>query len=423
VSTTKGARIEGRVRDIVQSGEAVLESEQGVVFVRGALRGERVLVSLDPKAKKPLRGRVLSVLEAAPERVTPVCPHVHRCGGCPLMHATLAEQRALKLGFLAGALKKAGAPEELALQQTLASDVLAYRRRARLAVKGGRVPLLGYRRDRSHDLIDVDSCSVLHPVLAKALTALRVRLLPHVSGEGELSMALGKSAGLVLVLRLKDVQLPALYTACSGLITDGVCEGVALFAAGASMPASFGDATEWSVGSDGEPLEGALGGFSQAHAEVNQALVARVVELCAPAEQKVLELFAGHGNFSVALAGSAAQYTAVEHDRGAVASLRRNLERRGLSAKVVEGDALSYAIASGLDVALLDPPRAGAHGLLARLAQKKLKRIVYVACDPQTLARDLTEVLGAGYRISWAEAFEMFPQTADLESVVCLERG
>jgi 23S rRNA (uracil1939-C5)-methyltransferase len=91
---------------------------------------------------------------------------------------------------------------------------------------------------------------------------------------------------------------------------------------------------------------------------------------------------------------------------------------------VVEGDALSYAIpGGGLDVALLDPPRAGAAGLLTRLAQRKVRRIVYVSCDPQTLARDLSEALSAGYRIQSVDAFEMFPQTADLESVVCLERA
>jgi 23S rRNA (uracil1939-C5)-methyltransferase len=423
VSGSKGARVEGRVRDIVQSGEAVLESEQGAVFVRGALRGERVVVSLDAKAKRPLRGRLVTVLEPAPERVAPICPHVERCGGCPLMHASLAEQRALRLGFLASALKKAGVPAEFELKHTLADQVLGYRRRARLAVKGGRAPLLGYRRERSHDLVDVDSCSVLHPALSEALAHLRADVAPHVAGEGELSLALGQRGGPVLVARLQDAQAPALYAACERAHTQGHFEGIALYAAGASMPASFGDAREWSLGSDGQPLEGTLGGFSQAHAEVNRALVARVHALCAPAGLKLLELFAGHGNFTVALAGEAREYAAIEQDRHAVAALRRNLELRALKAKLVEGDALHCAIPNNLDVALLDPPRAGAPGVLARLGQKKVKRIVYVSCDPQTLARDLGELLPQGYRLRWAEAFEMFPQTADLECVVCLERA
>jgi 23S rRNA (uracil1939-C5)-methyltransferase len=426
VSGNKGARLAGRVRDIVQSGEAVLESEQGAVFVRGGLPGERVLISLDPKAKKPLRGRVLSVLEPSVERVDPVCPHVSRCGGCPLMHASLTEQRRLRRGFLQNALRKAGAPAELVVHETLAEHVLAYRRRARLAVKGGRVPVLGYRRERSHTLSDIDSCSVLSPQLAAVLQPLREQLLPHVSGEGELSLALGKADCSVLVARLGDAQTPALYNACAALVERGVFSGIALFASGASMPATFGDPSEWSAGFDGAPLEGALAGFSQAHAEINQALVARVLALCAPKDQKLLELYAGHGNFSVALATEAAQYTAVEHDRGAVSALRRNLAQRGLSAKVVEGDALGYAVPNATDVVLLDPPRAGASGLLTRLAERKVKRIVYVSCDPETLARDLGELLKAdknAYRVSWAEAFEMFPQTADLECVVSLERG
>ncbi|HEX6239295.1 MAG TPA: RsmD family RNA methyltransferase, partial [Polyangiales bacterium] len=169
-------------------------------------------------------------------------------------------------------------------------------------------------------------------------------------------------------------------------------------------------------------LEGTSGGFSQAHAAINRQLVERVRERAAASGLKLLELFAGHGNFSVALAREAAAYTAVEQDPAAVAALRRNLAARGLGAKVVEADALAHAIPAGLDLLLLDPPRSGAPGVLARAAERKVKRVVYVSCDPQTLGRDLSELTARGYAPTWAEAFEMFPQTADLESLVVLER-
>lgn len=421
--TAKAARVEGRIRDIVQSGEAVAETERGIVFVRGALKGERVAISLDLKASKPLRGRVISVFEPSPERVVPVCPHVLRCGGCPLMHASLAEQRALKLGFLGAALRKVGAPAELELKQTLASTVLAYRRRARLAfqvARGSRK--LGYRRDRSHELADVDSCSVLHPALATALTVLRARLLPALAGEGEVSLGLGQDGRAIAVLRTADLQTPALYATCAAIVEDAALGGIALFAGGVSRPAQFGETSEWSEAFDGGLLEGALAGFSQAHAEVNRALVSRVGELAQLSGLKVLELYAGHGNFTVALAQGAGSYTAVEQDSAAVAALRRNLAARQVAAKVVEGDALAHNIQVGLDLVLLDPPRGGAAGLLTRLGERKVKRILYVSCDAQTLARDVAELLPRGYRLSWVEAFEMFPQTADLETVVQLTR-
>jgi 23S rRNA (uracil1939-C5)-methyltransferase len=421
--TANVVRVEGRIRDIVQSGEAVAETERGIVFVRGALKGERVAISLDPKVSKPLRGRVISVLEPAQARVEPPCPHVLRCGGCPLMHASLDEQRALKLGFLGAALRKVGAPESLEIKQTLANQVLGYRRRARLAFQVARgARKLGYRRERSHELADVDSCAVLHPALAVALTVLRERLLPELSGEGEISLALGQDGRAIAVARTADLQSPVLYSTCDAIVSSGALGGLALYAGGVSKPAQYGQISEWSEAFDGGLLEGAIAGFSQAHAEVNRALVERVRELASVPGLKVLELYAGHGNFTVALANGAASYTAVEQDSAAVAALRRNLGARQVTAKVVEGDALKYTIQAGLDLVLLDPPRGGAAGLLGRLAERKAKRIVYVSCDPQTLARDVAEILPKGYRITWAEAFEMFPQTADLETVLQLTR-
>jgi 23S rRNA (uracil1939-C5)-methyltransferase len=416
-------RVEGRVRDVVASGEAVVETEHGIVFVRGGLRDERLVIALDPKSHKPARGRVLSVLSPAPERVQPACAHALRCGGCPLMHASLAQQRTLKLGFLREALRKAGLDPAFPLAETLAHEVLGYRRRARLSFQVARgARKLGYRRERSHELADVEHCVVLEPALAGALRSARETLLPGLAGEGELLLAQGREGRPVLVLLCQAAQAPALYAACDGLVKAGQIAGVALYAAGATQPARFGDPSEWSLDLNGLPLEGTMGGFSQAHAEINRRLVARVRERVEPAGQKLLELYAGHGNFTVALAGSAAAYTAIEQDAAALAALRTNLAARGLSAKVVQADALGYAIPAGLDVALLDPPRAGAPGLLSRLGQRKVRRIVYVSCDPQTLGRDLSELLGKGYHASWAEAFEMFPQTPDLETLVVLER-
>jgi 23S rRNA (uracil1939-C5)-methyltransferase len=413
--------LEGRVRDIVQSGEAVVETPHGAVFVRGALIGERVRLALDPRQSRPQRGRLLRVLEPVTARVEPACPHASRCGGCSLLHASVEEQRALRLRLLREALRKAG--WEAPIRETHAQQQLGYRRRARLAFQIGRGSAkLGLRRERSHELADIDSCSVLAPRLDLALGALRARLLPALTGAGELSLALGQGEQPVLVLRSPGPQSPGLYDACAGLVEEGALRGIALFAAGATKPALFGDPSEWSQGFDGLPLQGGLGGFSQAHAEINRALVARVVELAEASGQRLLELYAGHGNFSVALAREAAALTAVEQDAGACAALRANLQARGLAARVVEGDALAYPIPTGVDVALLDPPRAGAPGLLARLAQRKPRRILYVSCDPQTLARDLAELHPDRYRLSWVEAFEMFPQTAELETLVCAVR-
>jgi 23S rRNA (uracil1939-C5)-methyltransferase len=252
---------------------------------------------------------------------------------------------------------------------------------------------------------------------------VRQRLLPLLEGAGEVALALGHEGRPAIVLRSLQPQPPALYAACAALADAGQVAGVAVWVAGTTLPAQFGAAVEWSLGGDDQPLQGTLGGFSQVHAEVNRALVARVAQLAQSEGQRVLELHAGHGNFSVVLARGARGYTAVEQSGDAVQALRDNLQRRGLPARVLEGDALAKVGKGALDVALLDPPRAGAPGVLAALARRKPARVIYVSCDPATLARDLRELEPFGYRLASAEVFDMFPQTADLESVVSMERA
>jgi 23S rRNA (uracil1939-C5)-methyltransferase len=248
-------------------------------------------------------------------------------------------------------------------------------------------------------------------------------MLPLLAGEGEVSLARGRAGGAVVVLRTESAQDPAFYAACEALVSQGRLEGLALWVQGTSKPARFGAPEEWTEGPDGERLEGTLGGFSQAQAEVNRSLVERVREAAQTRGARVLELYAGHGNFTLALAEGAASYTAVEQDAAAVESLRRNLSRRNLVAKVVQGDAAKHLAGPALDVVVLDPPRAGAPGVLQALLARKPKRVVYVSCDTATLARDVAPLLAAGFTIERAEAFDMFPQTADLESLVVLTRG
>ena len=201
----------------------------------------------------------------------------------------------------------------------------------------------------------------------------------------------------------------------------GALGGVRLFAPGVKRPAVIGDATPWTEGADGAPLRLAPGGFAQAHPEVNAALARRVAELVGDAE-KVVELYAGAGNLTVMLARRAS-VAAVESDAGSCDAARANLAARGLSAKVTQADASSFAVPKNTPAVVLDPPRAGAREACERLAAAAPKRVVYVSCDPQTLGRDLAVLCGAGLEVRAADAFEMFPHTSHVEGVVLLERA
>jgi 23S rRNA (uracil1939-C5)-methyltransferase len=182
-------------------------------------------------------------------------------------------------------------------------------------------------------------------------------------------------------------------------------------------------------GFDGLPLRLPPGGFAQASEEGNAVLCQHVDELASrvlPADRsgRVLELYAGAGNFTIALARRSSRVTSVESSAEACRAAQENLKARALEAKVVTNDASAYAIPDGLHLVLLDPPRAGAREAATRLAESNVRAILYVSCDPATLARDLAILAGgkASFRATAALAVEMFPQTSHLESVVLLER-
>lgn len=409
----------GLVRSLARGGDAVVETPRGLVFASGALPGERVRLVGVKRAGKILRGRVAEVIEPSPERVEPPCPLVERCGGCPWMAVSLEAQREIKRRFVSEAagveavLEPGGVP-------------LGYRRRARLAfARSARAPRarIGYRGRRSHDIVDVDACAVLEPVLATALAAVRDAWAAELVGEGEIALAVGAGGAAVIALRTAESQPAGVYEAARGLAAaDGVA-GVALRAGGATADAIFGDPRERSVSIDGEAVWGAVAGFSQAQDEVNRRLVERVLELAAPEGASVLELYAGHGNLTVPLAATAASVVAVEQDAAAADACRANLAARGLRARVITGDAASHAAGERVDAVVLDPPRTGARDALEGIVRRRPDRIVYVSCDTATLSRDLEALRQARYTPTRASAFDMFPQTAHVEAVVLCERA
>lgn len=413
---------EGRVRDITHGGDAVIETERGIVMARGALPGERVRLEVTGKAQGTLQGRIREVLEPHPERETPRCPQVEACGGCPLMALGPDAQRRWKAKHIAGALagSMSPAPEIDVVASPLA---YGYRTRARLAfcqVKKGL--LLGYRAANSRDIVDVAACAVLAPELATAAALVRKHMAQLV-GRGEVRLALGVGGRAVVQLACDALQPPELYRALEALAAEPALAGASMTVE-SGAPVSHGDVRQLALDGEGKPVWGAAFGFAQANDRLNLALVEHVIELAEPAEQRVLELYAGHGNFTLGLAARAKEVVAVESDRAAAEACRQNVRERGLgNVRVRAEDAAKIASErASFDVVVLDPPRAGAKDALAGIAACKPKRIIYVSCDPGTLRRDLGLLAGLGYAPSHARGFDMFPHTPHVETVVKLER-
>ncbi|MBI5512649.1 MAG: class I SAM-dependent RNA methyltransferase [Deltaproteobacteria bacterium] len=399
-----------RVEALGPSGDGLCRVDGRWMHVPGALPGEVVTLGGDGAP---------AVLEASPERVAPPCPRFGVCGGCAWQHASASLQASAHLALLQRALP----PEVRALPVSWhpSPAPYGYRSRARLAWDArGPALLLGFRARRSQDLVPADPCPVLDERIQKAAKEIG-QFVRKIGDQGELSLALGRSGRVVCSLHPQVAVTAELVEELSALLGGGL-EGVALGAPGASAPITVGDPRPAQRGADGELLLLPPDGFAQANEGLNGALVALVARRAEARGRKVLELHAGSGNFTLALAREAAAVCAVESDLGAVKALEENLRARAQKGvTVLRGMAEDAVRGHPAEVVVLDPPRTGAREVCEALLKGRAKRVVYVSCDPPTLGRDLQVLLG-GFRVEHLDAFEMFPQTPHLECVVTLLR-
>ncbi len=408
--------------------------ERRAVFVHGVTTGDVVRAEVD-LTRRPARGRLLEVLTAGPDRVPAACAWASRCGGCDWMHVAPAAQLREHGQHVRAALPEAF--RDVALAAHPADQVLGYRARARVLVRceRGRVEV-GIREAGTHEPVPVDTCAVLAPEVESARRLL-AGLFAGSRGSGDVQIALGSGGRPVLDVRWQGSVADACFGRLEASVNARQLAGARVTVGEALRPATVGDPTPWMRGADGQPLRLAPGGFAQANESSNARLAQHVAALAAgfaapsasagptpsgpTSASRAVELHAGAGNLSVLLARALPDLVTVESNRESCDAARANLAARGLSARVVEGDADTYAWAPSTRLLVLDPPRAGAKAVAERLAASRVARVIYVSCDPQTLGRDLG-LLAATYRVTSVAIFEMFPQTSHVETVVALER-
>jgi 23S rRNA (uracil1939-C5)-methyltransferase len=420
-----GALDVARVERVVSGGRGLVRIGDEVRFVDGVLPGELLEIEWDRKSK---RARRLVVLEASPARREPPCPWARTCGGCDFIHADEKTQTAMRVDVVREQLEHA-MRANVAVESLPASRATGYRTRARLHLEvRGRRAVVGYFAPRTNSLVPIEVCLVLSEGLLSAARAVAEACVPRESERAprelaaELSVAFG--AGGLPVVEVVAAQDPPASTVSRLVDLVGPSlAGVSLRLQGASRPLRLGDPRPIQVGLDGRPLVLASGGFGQPSDEGARVLAERVVELAGPAARAVLELHAGSGTFSVGLAAAAKTFASIEESPEAVECARENLTERGLQGKLRVGDAETAAIPPGLDLVVLDPPRQGAKLASPNVARARPKRVVYVSCDPATLARDLQVFRAEGYSIDRAIALDLFPQTSHVETVVALQRA
>jgi 23S rRNA (uracil1939-C5)-methyltransferase len=436
-------RIELSIDGLAAGGAGVGRAASGeVVFVPATAPADLVEVELDRSAR-PVRGKLLRIVEPSPDRVAPPCPFVEACGGCDWMHLRLEAQQAAHVDIVRRAIAKETSSQELPpIRVHPAPAALAYRTRARLFARAERGGVrVGFRAPRTHSLAAVDRCLVLGEAIAPLVGELP-RVLRGATGEGDLLLSQGADGRPVVEISWRGQLSPATWQVLDERTSRGDWAGARVTLEGAREAASFGDPRPVLTGADGSPLVLAPGGFGQPSEEGAAVLARRAFELARLGSSRpphLLELFAGSGTLSVLLArgdqrtpsgpegagaapGALASFVAVERAPEAIACLRQNLAARGLAGRVVEADADTFSIPARADVIVLDPPRSGAPGAARAIAASNARVVVYVSCDPATLARDLGLILSGGFELTDIEVIELFPQTSHVETLVRLAR-
>ena len=425
------------IERMADGGQGVAHIDGKLCFVDGALAGERVQAALVRRHSTYDEATVTDVLNASPQRVVPPCPAYARCGGCVSQHQDHAAQVQDKQAQLAEKLARIGGVQPATWLNPIVGPAWHYRRRARLGVR--QVPrlgnvLVGFRERRSSFLTDMHDCAVLDARLSALIDPLRALI-------GGLSVAaqvpqLEVTATDDQVLLVMRHLVPLTDADRAALVAFGAAHGLRWFLQPAGPdtvhPLPPGGDRPLSYRLDAFDLELEFGplDFTQVNFAINQQLVPLAVDLLAPvAGERVADLFCGVGNFSLALARRGARVLGLEGDAALVARARGNARRAGLAESCTFDQVNLYDDAPAAltrlgrcDAWLLDPPRSGAQALCAALPKPAPARIVYVSCNPATLARDAGLLAGHGYRLAQAGIVDMFPHTAHVESIALFER-
>ncbi|MDW8469568.1 MAG: 23S rRNA (uracil(1939)-C(5))-methyltransferase RlmD [Burkholderiales bacterium] len=415
-------------------GRGVARDASGkVVFVEGALAGETVEVEPVRARRRFSLARVRAVLAAAAGRREPPCPHFARCGGCTLQHADARTQMAAKQRWLEDALERIGRVRPETMLPIVYGAEWGYRRRARLAVrlvekKGG--VLVGFHERASSYIAELRSCAVLAPPVSSLIVPLR-ELVGGLAARARLpqiEVAVGDAA-VALVFRHLD---PLEGQDLEALRRFADAHGVAVWlqpggpeTARPLHPADpdplYYDLPEYGVRIRFAPTD-----FTQVNASVNRVLVSRAVRLLDPKPgERVADLYCGLGNFALPLARAGAAVLGLDANAALVARARENARANGLVAQFEIADLARPALArfGPFEKLVLDPPREGAIAVANALPDAWPRRIVYVSCDPATLARDANVLVNVkGFRLVAAGVVNMFPHTAHVESVCLFER-
>lgn len=439
---------EAEIVDLTHDGRGVARIDGKAVFVAGALPGERVKAQQTGRHRHYDEAATLEVLQASPDRIDPKCAHFGQCAGCVLQHLDPAKQIEAKQRVLLENLERIGHVSAETILPPLTDAPWGYRRKGRLSVryveKKGKT-VVGFRESNPRFVADIARCEVVVPAIGERIADIAAmvdtlearREIPQIefiAGDDTTALIFRHLVPLSEADRATLVRF-AQDTGLAVFLQPGGMDSVhPLWPA--SAPLSF-RLDDYGVELAFRPLD-----FIQVNAGLNRRMIARALEMLDPqADDRILDLFCGLGNFTLPLARRAGRVVGVEGEAGLVQRARDNAAANALGnveffaadlAKDLSAEPwmkdgpstpASPALRTGFNKLLLDPPRSGADVVLAQLPLKGIDRIVYVSCHPGSLARDAGFLVRErGYRLKAAGVMDMFPHTAHVESIALFER-
>lgn len=428
-----------QINALSHDGRGIATIGNKTTFISGALPNEKVSFKIVRKRSQFNEAEIETVVTPAAERITPPCEHFGVCGGCSLQHMHTDTQLAFKQQTLLDQLKHFGQLEPLALLAPLNAATVGYRRKARLGVKyvyKKNKLLIGFREKASHYLADLHTCAVLHPAVGKHLPDISalISTLSIYNKIPQVEVAIGDTTVALVFRHMADLSDADKAALCA----FGEAQQYHIYL----QPNSPQPITKLWPNDGNERLTYTLPAFNcefffhpldftQVNLEMNRLIVQQALtHLALQASDHVLDLFCGIGNFSLPIARHAQQVTGIEGsqemvERASTNAAHNHLDNVSFFAANLQTPPTSAPwLKQHYDKILLDPPRAGAKEMLPFLGAMGAKKIVYVSCNPATLARDAGILVHEhGYTLTHAGVMNMFPHTSHIEAMAVFEKN
>lgn len=401
--------------------------EQQVLMVPGTAPGDIISARVTDAKDNYAFGEMVRLIEPSPLRQTPPCPYVNDCGGCPWQHVQYAAQLKAKEQSVADALRRIGKLSGFELRPIIASP-REYHYRHRIRLQCNKAKQIGFFRAFSHDLVEIDGCLITDNGLNPLIRRLRRWINELDTTVEHIELVTGDESNEVVVVgKVSGAFIARDDSACERLLHQTGINGLILH--GDNWHKAWGHTTVSIRTADGVCLKVEGDVFIQVNAEGNRKLIGELLATGGfEKNDEILELYAGAGNFTLSVAQRAREVVAVENDRRAIDSGRRSAQLNGIDnvrwicAHVPAAVKQLTEQQRRFAKIILDPPRAGAKGIERNLASFGAEKIIYVSCNPATLARDLAALGRHGYKLIFAQPIDLFPHTFHVEALAVMSR-